>query len=103
MIEVEKVRSTEKPDEDEIKVKELQKTPPWETGADFEVIGKPYPRVEGAAKVTGRAEYTYDVRQPRQLYARVLRSPHPHARIRTIDTSKAEALDVVYAVLSSAN
>ncbi len=103
MIEVEKVRSSEKPDQEEIQVKELQKTPSWEDGTDFAVIGKPHPRVEGAAKVTGRAEYTYDVRQPRQLYARVLRSPHPHARITSIDTSKAEALDGVYAVLSSAN
>ena len=54
------------------------------------IVGKPHPRVEGAEKVTGRARYASDIRLPGQLYARVLRSPHPHARIRRIDTAQAE-------------
>jgi CO/xanthine dehydrogenase Mo-binding subunit len=77
--------------------------PNWEADASFSVVGKALPRVEGAEKVTGRAQYTYDIRLPGQLYARVLRSPHPHARIRRIDTSRAEALPGVRAVLSAAN
>ena len=60
-------------------------------------------RVEGPEKVTGRARYSCDVRLPQQLYARVLRSPHPHARVVRIDATRAEALPGVHAVLSSAN
>jgi xanthine dehydrogenase YagR molybdenum-binding subunit len=60
-------------------------------------------RVEGPEKVTGRARYAADVRLEGQLFARVLRSPLPHARIRRIDVSRAQALPGVHAVLSSAN
>ena len=60
-------------------------------------------RLEGADKVTGRARYASDVRLPGQLYARILRSPHPHARIVRVDPSRAEALPRVHGVLSSAN
>lgn len=59
-----------------------------------------YPRVEGPEKVSGRACYSCDVRLSGQLYARVLRSPLPHARIVRIDTARAEALPGVRAVLS---
>src|SRR5207237_752107 len=76
---------------------------PWAADADLKVVGQPYSRVEGVDKVTGRARYAYDQRLPGQLVARVLRSPRPHARIRRIDTSAAEALPGVHAVLSSAN
>lgn len=71
--------------------------------AELSVAGRPQPRVEGAEKVSGRARYACDVRLPGQLYARVLRSPLPHARIARIDTARAEALAGVHAVLSSAN
>lgn len=60
-------------------------------------------RIEGPDKVSGRARYACDVRLPRQLYARVLRSPLPHARIKRIDTARAERRAGVHAVLSSAN
>jgi xanthine dehydrogenase YagR molybdenum-binding subunit len=60
-------------------------------------------RREGPQKVTGSAVYSSDVRLPGQLYARILRSPHPHARIVQIDTSRAEALPGVRAVVSSAS
>src|SRR4051794_26372722 len=86
--------------EDQYTVKETPMAPAWAPSANLSVVGKPIPRVEGDLKVTGRAQYAYDVRLPGQLYARVLRSPHPHARITRIDTSKAEALPGVRAVLS---
>jgi xanthine dehydrogenase YagR molybdenum-binding subunit len=60
-------------------------------------------RVEGPEKVSGRAQYACDLRLPGQLYARVLRSPLPHARLTRIDTVRAERLAGVHAVLSSAN
>ena len=45
--------------------------------------------VDGIAKVTGRATYTFDVKLPGMLYGKILRSPHPHAKILNIDYSKA--------------
>jgi xanthine dehydrogenase YagR molybdenum-binding subunit len=60
-------------------------------------------RVEGPDKVSGRARYACDVRLDGLLYARVLRSPLPHARIARIDATRAEALPGVHAVLTSAN
>ena len=75
----------------------------WGDGRTFQHVGCPRPRVEGREKVTGRAEYTYDVRLPGQLYAKVLRSPHPHARLKRLDTSRAESLPGVRAVVSSAS
>ncbi|MBV9788082.1 MAG: hypothetical protein JOZ51_07915, partial [Chloroflexi bacterium] len=83
-------------------VAETPEPQPWAVDADFAVVGHPHTRVEGADKVTGRARYTYDVRLPGQLYAAVLRSPHPHARIKNLDISRAEALPGVRAVISSA-
>jgi xanthine dehydrogenase YagR molybdenum-binding subunit len=89
--------------QEQVEAVEQVNLPRWEADTEFSVVGKALPRVEGAEKVTGRATYAYDVRLPGQLYARVLRSPHPHARIKRIDTSRAEALPGVRAVLSSAN
>ena len=60
-------------------------------------------RPEGPEKVSGRARYACDVRLPGQLFARVLRSPHPHARIERIDTTRAAALAGVHAVISCAD
>lgn len=74
----------------------------WSSDAPLAVVGRRHPRLEGREKVTGAARYTYDVRLPRQLHAKVLRSPHPHARIRSIDTAAAERLPGVHAVVSSA-
>ena len=66
-------------------------------------VGHPTPRVDALKRVTGTATYTGDVRLPGMLYARVLRSPHPHARIRSIDLSKALALPGVKAILTHEN
>jgi CO/xanthine dehydrogenase Mo-binding subunit len=63
-------------------------------------VGVPAPRVEGEQKVSGAAVYALDVVLPNMLWARVLRSPLPHARIKTIDTSKARALPGVHAVIT---
>ena len=91
------------PDGGTVEVVEEETLPAWGADASLTVVGQPHPRLEGPDKVTGRARYSYDVRLPRQLYARVLRSPHPHARIARIDTARAEALPGVFAVLSLEN
>ncbi len=67
----------------------------------YRVVGTRPVRHDGADKVTGRAIYGADVRLPGMLYGRVLRSPHAHARIKRIDTSKAEALPGVRAVATA--
>lgn len=90
-------------DKAQIELAEGEQLPSWALDTSLDIVGTAHPRLEGRAKVTGTAQYTYDVRLPGQLYARVLRSPHPHARIVNIDTSAAEQLAGVYAVLSSAN
>ena len=69
---------------------------------EFNVVGTRPIRHDGAEKVTGRARYSADINLPGMLYAKVLRSPHAHARIKSIDTSKAEALSGVKAVVTSA-
>jgi CO/xanthine dehydrogenase Mo-binding subunit len=63
-------------------------------------IGTRQIRPDGVDKVTGRARFGADFNLPGQLIGRVLRSPHPHARIVSIDTSKAEALPGVKAVIT---
>ena len=69
----------------------------------FKVIGSRVTRPDGIDKVTGRAKYGADAFAPGQLTALVLRSPHPHARIKKIDTSKAEKLPGVKAVITAAD
>jgi len=71
--------------------------------APLKTIGHPTARIDALERVTGRATYTGDVRLPGMLYARVLRSPHAHARIRQIDSSKALALPGVKFVLTHEN
>jgi 4-hydroxybenzoyl-CoA reductase subunit alpha len=66
----------------------------------YNVIGTRVHRVDGPDKVTGRAKYTFDMVLPNMLYGRILRSPHPHARILNIDTSQAEKLIGVKAVVT---
>lgn len=63
-------------------------------------VGQAVPRVDALERVTGRAQYTGDIQLPDMLYARVLRSPHPHARINRIDTSVARDLPGVTAVIT---
>src|SRR3977135_1182821 len=68
---------------------------------DNKWIGKRTPRPDGADKVPGRAAYAADTNMPGMIWGKVKRSPHPHARIKSIDTSKAEALAGVKAVVTS--
>ena len=70
---------------------------------DLDVVGKPTPRIDAVERVTGRAKYTWDIQLPGMLYARIKRSPHAHARIVRIDTSHAEALPGVHAVITHEN
>lgn len=67
---------------------------------DLKVVGNKTPRVEGPDKVTGRATYAADINLPGILWAKILRSSVPHARIVSIDTSEAEQLDGVHAVIT---
>lgn len=60
-------------------------------------------RTDGTAKVSGRATYAYDIKLPRMLHAKVLRSPHPSAEVVRIDTTRAAELDGVHAVLTRDN
>ncbi|MGP0070668.1 MAG: xanthine dehydrogenase family protein molybdopterin-binding subunit [Bryobacteraceae bacterium] len=69
----------------------------------LKTVGHPTSRVDALQRVTGKADYTSDVHLPGMLYARVLRSPHAHARISRIDVSKALALPGVKAVLTHEN
>jgi CO/xanthine dehydrogenase Mo-binding subunit len=71
--------------------------------AEMRSVGIPSPRVEGQQKVAGSAVYAVDVRLPDMVWAKVLRSPYAHARIKRIDTAKAAALPGVKAVLTGAD
>jgi 4-hydroxybenzoyl-CoA reductase subunit alpha len=76
---------------------------PGKRGGDFSVVGKPFARVDAVTKVTGRAVYADDMLLPRTLHCRILRSPHPHARIVSIDTSAARRMPGVLAVITGAD
>lgn len=65
------------------------------------VAGRDTPRRDAAEKVTGRARYAYDVTLPGMLHAKVLRSPHAHARVLRVDADRARALPGVHAVLTA--
>ena len=70
---------------------------------DYVNIGKRLPRVDGVIKATGEAKYAADLSLPGMLHGKILRSPHPHARIVRIDTSRAVALARVWAVVTGAD
>jgi CO/xanthine dehydrogenase Mo-binding subunit len=66
-------------------------------------IGKRIPKLDAEEKVTGRAPYIHDLKLPGMLYGKILYSPHPHAKIVRMDTSRAEKLPGVKAVLTGYN
>jgi len=66
----------------------------------FTVINTPVHNIDGLAKVTGRAIYTFDIKLPGMLYGKILRSPYPHAKIKSIDFSRAEKLAGVKGVVT---
>jgi CO/xanthine dehydrogenase Mo-binding subunit len=71
------------------------------TMSEYAVIGKGITRIDGAVRVTGKAVFGDDVRLPGLLHGKVLRSPHAHARLVRLDTSKAERLPGVKAVITA--
>lgn len=70
---------------------------------DYKVVGSRPIRHDGVDKVTGRAIYGTDLNLPDMLFAKVLRSPHAHARVKSLDTSKAAALPGVKAIVTGAD
>src|SRR5580692_10702812 len=68
--------------------------------SEFSVIGKPIAMIDAAGKTTGAGKYTDDFKLPGMLVGKILHSPYPHARILRIDTSRAEALEGVVAVVT---
>ena len=68
--------------------------------SDLQLIGSAMRKIEGLDKSTGRAVYTDDIALPGMLYGKILRSPLPHARIASIDTTLAEALEGVHGVIT---
>ncbi len=68
--------------------------------SELKVVGAAVPRAEGSDKVSGRTLYAADVNLPGTLWAKILRSPHPHARILNIDVSKAQRIRGVKAILT---
>jgi 4-hydroxybenzoyl-CoA reductase subunit alpha len=67
---------------------------------DFSIIGKPIAMIDAAGKTTGVGKYTDDLSVPGMLYGKILHSPHPHARIKSIDISRALKLEGVVAVVT---
>jgi len=67
---------------------------------EYSVIGKRFPRRDAKEKVTSQAQYVADIALPNMLYGKILRSPYPHARILNIDTSQAEKLPGVRAIVA---
>ena len=67
----------------------VDEPPPLAPNAGLKSIGKPTTRIDGRLKVTGAARYTADINLPGLLYGVMITSPHPHARIKSIDTSAA--------------
>jgi xanthine dehydrogenase YagR molybdenum-binding subunit len=70
----------------------------WPAADQRTLIGKRISRIDGPDKVSGRAKYTYDVHRPGMLYGKVVRSPHAHAKVVSVDTSAAEKMPGVKGV-----
>jgi xanthine dehydrogenase YagR molybdenum-binding subunit len=80
--------------------KQPAEMPAWgETG----VVGKPMPRVDAYERVSGSAVYPLDILLPDMLHAAILRCPHPHAKVKKIDTTAAAKMPGVRAVLTAAS
>ena len=70
----------------------------WPEPEKRTLIGKRISRVDGPFKVSGKAKYSYDINRPGMLYGKMLRCPHAHARVVSIDTSAAEKMPGVKVV-----
>ena len=71
----------------------------WPEAERRSLIGKRISRLDGPEKVSGRAKYTYDVNRPGLLHGKIVRSPYAHAKVVGVDTSAAEAMPGVKAVM----
>lgn len=71
---------------------------PWDADFKPKIINHHHTRLDGIAKVTGKAKYTHDINLPGMLYGRFVRSPYPAAAVKAVDTSKAERLAGVKAI-----
>jgi CO/xanthine dehydrogenase Mo-binding subunit len=69
--------------------------------AKYQVINKPHPQIDALSKVTGKRKFLSDIRMQDMLWGQVLRSPHPHARIKKIDIRKALRVPGVRAVITA--
>ena len=67
---------------------------------ELSVVGRNVPRIDAIDKVTGRAKYGLDLKVEGMLHAKILRSPYPHAKVTNIDTTKAENLSGVRAIVT---
>ena len=72
---------------------------PWE--GETRIVGEGLPRIDAYERVSGVAQFTHDVFLPDMLYAAILRCPHPPAAVRSVDTSAAERMAGVRAVLTA--
>ncbi len=72
--------------------------PPWD---ETRVVGQALPRVDAYERVSGTAVYSLDLALPDMLHAAIVRCPHAHARVRRVDTSRAEAMPGVRAVITA--
>ena len=75
-----------------------QEIQPW---GETRVVGKPIPRVDAYERVSGTAVYTLDMTLPDMLHAAIVRCPHAHARVLSVDTSRAEGMPGVRAVITA--
>jgi xanthine dehydrogenase YagR molybdenum-binding subunit len=75
---------------------------PWGPEYKSTLLGTDVRRVDGVAKVTGKAKYSYDINLPGMLWGKILRSPHPAAKVTKVDMSKASAMKGVHAVINLA-
>lgn len=71
--------------------------------SEHQIIGQPLPQIDSLAKVTGQMQFISDLRVPGMLWGQVVRSPYPHARIKSIDTTKAIQVPGVWTVLTAAD
>ena len=84
----------------EIEVDEVA-GPGWGPNDKHTLLNHRLTRVDGPLKVSGAAQYTYDVRLPKMLYGRILHCPHAHARVKKFDSSKASAMPGVKAIIQA--
>src|SRR5712671_7223448 len=75
--------------------------PGWGPNDKHTLLNHRLTRVDGPLKVSGTAQYTYDVRLPGMLYGRILRCPHAHARVKRFDSSKAATMPGVKAIIQT--